>query len=143
LFHQRLAIPKNAEGRYLTINVGGGDDLALLERRMMPGRFVAHNFQQLLSLLQERRRNDFIYYQLRQPDQGLIIEGEQLSSLPPSVYSIMQSQNLKGNASFIREQILAETRQQISLAAATPKNEKDAPYAVTGLKTLRLKLRSN
>lgn len=143
LFQQRLAIPKNAEGRYLTINVGGGDDLALLERRMMPGRFVAHNFQQLLSLLQERRRNDFIYYQVRQPDQGLIIEGEQLSSLPPSVYSIMQSQNLKGNASFIREQILVETRQQVSLAAATPKNGKDAPYAVTGLKTLRLKLRSN
>ncbi|MCI0690473.1 hypothetical protein L0337_00535 [candidate division KSB1 bacterium] len=142
LFHQRLAIPKNAEGRYLTINVGGGDDLALLERRMMPGRFVAHNFQQLLSLLQERRRNDFIYYQLRQPDQGLIIEGEQLSSLPPSVYSVMQSQNLKGNASFIREQILAETRQQISMAAAAPKNENDAPYAVTGLKTLRLKLRT-
>ncbi len=141
LFHQRLAIPKNAEGRYLTINVGGGDDLAQLERRMMPGRFVVHNFQQLLSLLQERRRNDFIYCQLRQPDQGLIIEGEQLSSLPPSVYSIMQSQNLKGNASYIREQILAETRQQISMAA--PKNEKDAPYAVTGLKTLRLKLRSN
>jgi hypothetical protein len=141
LFHQRLVIPKNAEGRYLTINVGGGDDLAQLERRTMPGRYVAHNFQQLLSLLQERRRNDFIYCQLRQPDQGLIIEGEQLSSLPPSVYSVLQSQNLKGNASFIREQILLETRQQILMAAAAPKNEKDAPYAVTGLKTLRLKLR--
>jgi hypothetical protein len=141
LFHQRLVIPKNAEGRYLTINVGGGDDLAQLERRTMPGRYVAHNFQQLLSQLQERRRNDFIYCQLRQPDQGLIIEGEQLSSLPPSVYSVLQSQNLKGNASFIREQILLETRQQIVMAAAAPKNEKDAPYAVTGLKTLRLKLR--
>jgi hypothetical protein len=37
---------------------------------------------------------------------------------------------------------LAETRQQISMAA-TARYEKDAPHAVTGLKTLRLKLRSN
>ena len=137
LLHQKLAIPKNAEARFLTINVGGGDEMTQFELRSAPGRFVARNFAQLLSLLQERRRNDFLYCQLRQPDQGLIIDGEQLSSLPPSIYSILQSQNLKGNSSFAREQILVETRQALSFAHA----KDDKPFSVSGLKTLRLKLR--
>jgi hypothetical protein len=92
--------------------------------------------------LQKRRRNDFIYYQLRQPDQGLIIEGEQLSSLPPSVYAILQSQNLKGNASSAREQVLFETRQPMVMTAASSKGGKEQqPLAVSGMKTLRLRLR--
>jgi hypothetical protein len=137
LYQQRLAIPKNAEDKFLTINVGGGDEMTQLELRTAPGRFVARNFQQLLALLQDRRRNDFLYFQLRQPDQGLIIDGEQLSSLPPSVYSILQSQNLKGNSSFAREQVLSETRQPI----AFENTKANKPFAVSGLKTLRLKLR--
>jgi hypothetical protein len=138
LLRQKLAIPKNAEGRFLTINVGGGNEMTQLEARSAPGRFVARSFPQLLSILQERRRNDFLYYQLRQPDQGLIIEGEQLSSLPPSIYSILQSQNLKGNSSFARDQVLAETRQLLSFEAAAKDSK---PFAVSGLKTLRVKLR--
>jgi len=142
LLHQKLVIPKNAESRYLTINVGSGDDMTQLELRSAPGRFVARNFQQLMSILQERRRNDFIYYQLRQPDQGLIIEGEQLSSLPPSIYSILQSQNLKGNSSFAREQVLSESSQKISIELAAAKTPDNNSFAVSGLKTLRIKLRS-
>ena len=142
LLHQKLVIPKNAEGRFLTINVGSGDDMVQLELRTAPGRLVARNFQQLLSILQERRRNDFIYYQLRQPDQGLIIEGEQLSSLPPSIYSILQSQNLKGNSSFAREQVLSEISQKISIETAAAKTPDNNSFAVSGLKTLRIKLRS-
>jgi hypothetical protein len=157
LFRHRLVIPRNAQGRFLTITVAGGDDLTQLERRTAPGRFAARSFQQLLSLLQERRRNDVLYCQLRQPDLGLVIEGEQLSSLPPSVYSVLHSQNLKGNASFVREQVLTETRQQISMSVSLPKDDKDkqprlslnklskedrgSPFAVSGLKMLRLRLR--
>jgi hypothetical protein len=137
LYQQRLAIPKNAEGKFLTINIGGGDEITQVELRTAPGRFVARNFQQLLALLQDRRRNDFLYVQLRQPDQGLIIEGEQLSSLPPSIYSVLQSQNLRGNSTLVREQVLSETRQSISFENA----QANKPFAVSGLKTLRLKLR--
>jgi hypothetical protein len=137
LYQQRLAVPKNAEGKFLTINIGGGDEITQVDLRTAPGRFVARNFQQLLALLQDRRRNDFLYVQLRQPDQGLIIEGEQLSSLPPSVYSILQSQNLRGNSTLVREQVLSETRQSISFENA----QANKPFAVSGLKMLRLKLR--
>ncbi|MCG3118989.1 MAG: hypothetical protein ALAOOOJD_01293 [bacterium] len=142
LLQQKLAIPRHADGRFLTINVGGGDDMTQLELRTAPGRFIVRNLQQLLTILQDRRRNDFLYYQLRQPDQGLIIDGEQLSSLPPSIYSILQSQNLKGNASFAREQILTEARQKITIATAKAATLPSAAFAVSGLKTLRIKLRS-
>ncbi|MDZ7292322.1 MAG: hypothetical protein ONB44_17300 [candidate division KSB1 bacterium] len=141
LFHQQLVIPNTAQGKFLTINVGGGDDLTQVEQRTMPGRFAAQNFRQLLALLQERRRNDFLYYQIRQPDQGLIIGGELLSSLPPSIYAVLQSQNLKGRSSFTREKVLSETRQQITMAMASAKDlESQKPFAVSGLKTLRIKL---
>jgi len=141
LLQQKLVIPKDAEGRFLTINVGSGDDLTTLELRTAPARFAARNFSQLLTILRERRRNDLLYFQLRQPDQGLIIEGEQLSALPPSIYSILQSQNLKGNSSFAREQLLVEAQQPIVMAAAKSATP-NAAFAVSGLKTLRIKLRS-
>ncbi len=141
LLRQKLVVPKDAEGRFLTINVGSGDDLTILELRTAPGRFVARNFAQLLAILRERRRNDALYFQLRQPDQGLIIEGEQLSALPPSIYSILQSQNLKGNSSFAREQLLVEAQQPIVMAVAQSAAT-NAAFAISGLKTLRIKLRS-
>ena len=140
LLHQKLVIPKDAEGRFLTVHVGSGDDLTMLELRTSPGRFMTRNFAQLLAILQERRRNDVLYYQLRQPDQGLIIEGEQLSALPPSIYSILQSQNLKGNSSFARELLLVEAQQPVALTAAQA-TAPNAAFAVSGLKTLRIKLR--
>jgi len=140
LLQQKLVIPKDAEGRFLTVHVGSGDDLTTLELRTAPGRFMTRNFAQLLAILQERRRNDVLYYQLRQPDQGLIIEGEQLSALPPSIYSILQSQNLKGNSSFAREQLLIEAQQPIAMITAKS-SAPNAAFAVSGLKTLRIKLR--
>jgi len=138
ILQKTLVIPKKAEGRFVTINIGGGDDMTQVDLRTAPGRFVARNFQHLVAILQERRRNDFVYYQVRQPDQGLIIEGEQLTSLPPSILAILQSQNLKGNASFARERLLLETRVPLSFEKSTTDNK---PFAVSGLKTLRVKLR--
>ncbi len=142
LLHQKLVVPPDAEGRFLTIHVGSGDDLTLLELRTAPARFAARNFAQLLTILQERRRNDVLYFQVRQPDQGLIIEGEQLSALPPSIYSILQSQNLKGNAAFAREQLLSAAQQQILIGGAQTGAPNNGAFAVSGLKTLRIKLRS-
>ncbi len=142
LVQQKLLIPRDAEGRFLTIHVGSGDDLTTLELRTAPGRFAVRSFPQLMAILRERRRNDALYYQLRQPDQGLIIDGEELSSLPPSVYSVLQSQNLKGNSSFAREQLLAETQQPIAIPATKSAAMNNQAFAVSGLKTLRIKLRS-
>ncbi|MEK7728976.1 MAG: SpoIVB peptidase S55 domain-containing protein [candidate division KSB1 bacterium] len=140
LVRKGLLIPKNASGPFLNVVVGSGREMTLLEQRTAPGRFSVQNFEQLLTLLNARRRNDQLYYQIRVPDRGLVVEGEQLSSLPPTAFAVLQAQSLKGNASFARERMLLETRHEIVFASPQNKTER-MPYALSGSKTIRLRLR--
>ncbi|NUO80429.1 hypothetical protein HUU05_10165 [candidate division KSB1 bacterium] len=145
LVRKTLVIPKTASGAFLNVVVGSGRDMTLLEQRSAPGRFAVQNFEQLTTLLNARRRNDFLYYQLRVPDRGLVIEGEELSSLPPTAFAVLQTQNLKGNATFARERTLLELQHKIMLPSAphssAERGQEHLPYALTGSKTIRLRLR--
>ncbi len=145
LVRKTLVIPKTASGAFLNVVVGSGRDMTLLEQRTAPGRFAVQNFEQLTTLLNARRRNDFLYYQLRAPDRGLVIEGEELSSLPPTAFAVLQAQNLKGNATFARERTLLELQHKIMLPSAplasAERGQEHLPYALTGSKTIRLRLR--
>ena len=140
LVRKSLVVPQNASGPFLNVVVGSGREMTLQEQRTAPGKFAVQNFEQLLSLLNARRRNDFLYYQIRVPDRGLVVEGEQLSSLPPTAFAVLQAQSLKGNASFARERMLLETRHEVGLAAASNQTER-MPYALSGSKTIRVRLR--
>jgi hypothetical protein len=140
LVRKSLVVPKNAAGPFLNVVVGSGRELTLLEQRTAPGKFAAQNFGQLLGLLNARRRNDLLYYQIRVPDRGLVLEGEQLSSLPPTVFAVLQAQSLKGNASFARERTLLEARHEVVVAPSQNKAER-TPYALSGSKTIRVRLR--
>lgn len=140
LVRKRLVVPQNASGPFLNIVVGSGREMTLIEQRTAPGRFAAQNFEQLVSLLNSRRRNDQLYYQVRVPDRGLVVEGEQLSSLPPTAFAVLQAQSLKGNASFARERMLLEAKHEV-VFAANERNAEARPYALAGSKTIRLRLR--
>jgi len=142
---QNLPIPANTSGSYLSVVVSGGPQLTMLEQRTQPGRFAVHSFNQLTKLLNARRPNDLLYFQLRAPDRGLIIDGEELTALPPTTYAIFQSQSLRGNASSARERTLFETHQEIAMPGKpnlSPVGGQDhLPHAVSGAKIIRLKLR--
>ncbi len=138
LVRKSLVIPKTASGTFLNLVVGSGREMTLLEQRTAPGRFAVQNFEQLADLLNARRRNDLLYYQLRVPDRGLIVDGEELSSLPPTAFAVLQAQNLKGNATFARERMLLEQRHKVALGQ---RDHEQLPYALSGVKTIRLRLR--
>ncbi len=140
LVRKSLVIPKNTSGPFLNVVVGSGREMTMLEQRNAPGRFAVQNFEQLLALLNARRRNDLLYYQIRVPDRGLVVEGEQLSSLPPTAFAVLQAQSLKGNASFARERMLLETQHEVAFANGQRSSE-HLPYALSGSKTIRLRLR--
>ncbi|MDZ7269779.1 MAG: hypothetical protein ONB48_21285 [candidate division KSB1 bacterium] len=139
---QRLVIPAALEGNMLTVTVGGSRELTRQEQQFFPGRFSPRSFAQLAALLNERRRNDAIYFQLSTPDRGLIVEGDELSSLPPTAFAILQAQNLKGNTSFARQRVLAEVAQPVAFPEASTRQKTGArPYAISGMKTIRVRVK--
>lgn len=139
---QRLTLPKVLEGNLLTVTVGGSRELTRQEQQFFPGRFSPRSFAQLAALLNERRRNDALYVQLSTPDRGLIVEGDELSSLPPTAFAILQAQNLKGNTSFARQRVLAEAVQQVVFPEAPARKKTEArPYAVSGMKMIRVRVK--
>ncbi len=140
LVRQSLVVPKTAAGQFLSVAVGGSRELAQLDQRTSPGRFAANNFTQLAGLLNEKRRGDHLYFQLRAPDRGLVVEGEELASLPPTAYAIIQSQNAKGSVFPARERVLAEVNQKVNIPEASAKNRPALPYAVSGTQMIRLRL---
>ncbi len=142
LVRQNLVVPKTTTGQALAVVVGGSRELTQLDQRTLPGRFAANSFTQLASLLNEKRRNDMLYFQLRAPDRGVVIEGQELASLPPTAYAILQSQSAKGHAFPAREQVLVEASHKIDIPESSiKKSNSSLPYAVSGTQTIRIRLR--
>jgi len=120
-----LKVPEGIEARRIGIFAGSGSLLTQLERRIHPKKFDPNSFHHLLEILNSRRRNNFVFFQMRLRDQGLLVDGKELPSLPPSVYSVMDSQRFTGSASRLRDRVLVEDKVEVE-------------YSVTGGKTLWL-----
>jgi hypothetical protein len=139
---KELAIPKTVSGYLLSIVVGGSREMTSLDQRTQPGRFAVQSLRQLTELLNSRRRSDMLYFQVRVPDRGVVVDGKELSSLPPTAYAVMQSLNLKGNASLSRERMVLEAQQTVLMPEASSRSGPDLlPFAVSGVKTIRLRVR--
>jgi hypothetical protein len=122
-----LEIPKDITSRRISIFAGSGSSLTQVEYRTSPQRFKPTNFDQLLTLLETRRRNNFLFFQVRLLDKGLLVEGEELPGLPPSIRNVMNSQKTSGNVISLRDRILIED--------SVPVN-----YSVSGGRTVWLKV---
>lgn len=137
-----IRIPATAEGRYLNLTVGGGGDIAKFERRLFPGKYSISRFEQLTALLNERRRNDELHFQLLAFDRGLFVDGEALAALPPTALDVLQARNATGNARRANQRVLWEASQRLAVADQTsPRSQESLPVAITGKKTIRLTLR--
>jgi hypothetical protein len=51
--------------------------------------FVPKDLDQLIRAINGLRRNNHLYFRLLQPEEGAIVAGEFLQSLPPSILSVM------------------------------------------------------
>jgi hypothetical protein len=126
IFH-KVKVPEKIASTQLTILVGSGKTITQLEQRICPRKFQPENFQQLVKLLNQRRRNDLLFIQVRVREEGALVKGEELPSLPPSILAVMDSKKTSGSYSSLKEKLLEE--QQIPLE-----------YALSGGKTIRLKI---
>jgi hypothetical protein len=122
-----LEIPSNAQGT-LQIMVADGARLSQWESRelqMQP--MQTRNLPQMISMLNKARKNNRLYVRLIGQDGGAVVKGESLSSLPPSVIAVMESDRNGGSFSPLRSALLGEW-------------ELTTDNAVSGSRTLRLEI---
>jgi hypothetical protein len=122
-----IEIPANARGS-VQIMVADGNRLSQWESRelqMQP--LQSRGLPQMINVLNKARKNNRLYVRLISQDGGAIVKGESLSSLPPSVMAVMESDRNGGSFSPLRSALLGEW-------------ELSTGHAVTGSRTLTLNI---
>jgi SpoIVB peptidase S55 len=124
-----IEIPANASGN-LSIMVADGARLAQVEQR--EARTVQpRSVPQLVRLLNKARRNNTLYVKLLGSDAGAVVNGELLSSLPPSVLAVVEGDRSgSGNMNPLTSATLDEW-------------ELPTDFSVSGLRTLTVSVSRN
>lgn len=106
--HRTLTLPKSLGSSRLALIVSNGSSLTQYEMQANRSKFVPKEFDDIVRLLNERRNSKHVYIQLRAYDAGLVVEGEELPDLPPSVLSAMNTRSSKGESRTVRDRVLEE-----------------------------------
>ncbi len=85
-----IEIPSNASGS-LSVLVTDGARLSQAEQRETRTPNQQRSVDQMIRLLNKGRRNNTLYVKLLGSDAGAVVNGELLSSLPPSVLGVLES----------------------------------------------------
>ena len=118
-----IEIPANAGGT-LSLLVSDGARLAQAEQREARPQ-QPRSVPQMIRALNRARRNDTLYVKLLGSDPGAVVNGELLSSLPPSVLGVLEADRNGGSFSPLRSATLAEW-------------ELPTEHAVSGSRTLTI-----
>jgi len=123
-----IEIPANARGS-LSIVVSDGQRLGQAEQR--EARVTQpRTIEQLVRTLNKGRRNNTLYVKLMSGDAGAVVNGELLSSLPPSVLAVMEADRSGGNFNPLYSATLGEW-------------EIPTAHAVSGVRTLTIAVSPN
>jgi hypothetical protein len=123
-----IDIPANAHGT-LALMVTDGVRLNQTEQReaRLP---QPRSVPQLVRALNRARRNNTLYVKLLASDAGAVVKGEVLSSLPPSVLAVLESDRSSGNVNALQTATLGEWQIKTD-------------QAVSGVRTLTLQISAN
>ena len=125
-----VEIPANARGS-VSIMVADGSRLSQMEARELQLQpLQTRDLPQMIRVLNQARKNNRLYVRLVTPDAGAVVRGESLSSLPPSVLSVMESDRNGGSFRPIGAALLGQW-------------EITTDHAVSGSRTLTLSLDNN
>jgi hypothetical protein len=92
-----IQIPANASGS-LQLLVADASRLSTEDRRGSRGA-EAQRVSQLIRTFNKARRGNRLYVRLSAPDQGAVVNGEALTSLPPSVLAVLEADRNSGTYS--------------------------------------------
>ena len=101
-----IEIPANASGT-LSLLVSDGSRLAQVEQREARPQ-QPRSVPQMIRALNRARRNDRLYVKLLGSEPGAVVNGELLSSLPPSVLGVLEADRNGGSFNPLRSATLGE-----------------------------------
>ena len=102
-----IEIPANAAGQ-LTVMVTDGRQLNQIEQRELRRSVQPQSVEQMLKVLNQTHRNNRVYVRLLAGTPGAVVNGEAMTSLPPSVLSVLEGDRSGGNFAPIRSAALGE-----------------------------------
>jgi hypothetical protein len=123
-----IEIPANVSGT-VSLVVTDGRQLNAMEQRDLRRSLQPQSVAQMIRVLNETRRNNRIYIRLLNGTPGAVVKGEALTSLPPSVLSVLEGDSNGGSYTPIR-------------SAAVGEWELTMDSAVSGSRTLTLDVES-
>jgi SpoIVB peptidase S55 len=88
-----VEIPADAPAGQLVITVGDG---AAMQESSAAKSFVPHDLGQLVSALNQVKKNDRLYVRLSRPAAGVVIGTSELPNLPPSVVATLSNDRNSG-----------------------------------------------
>jgi hypothetical protein len=124
-----INIPANASGP-LSILVTDGTRLGQAEQRESRLPQQLRSVSQMVRTLNKGRRNNTLYVKLLGSDAGAVINGESLSSLPPSVLAVLEADRNGGSFNALSTATLGEW-------------ELPTEHAVSGTRTLSVTVSAN
>ncbi len=92
-----VSIPSSAPSGTYTVMVADGSTITAMEQREMRQPFVPKDLDQLIRAINGLRRNNHVYARLLRSEDGAIVGGEYLQSLPPSVLAVLGGSAENGN----------------------------------------------
>jgi hypothetical protein len=123
-----IDIPANASG---TLSVQVSDGLRLTQAEMREARpSQPRSVPQLIRTLNKTRRNNAVYVKLVSSEAGAVVNGELLSSLPPSVLAVLEADRSGGSFNPLSSATLGEWQMTTE-------------HAVTGVRTLNISVSPN
>ena len=102
-----IDIPANASGQ-LTVLVTDGKQLNQLEAHELRRELEPQSVAQMIRVLNETHRNNRIYVRLLAGSPGAVVNGEAMTSLPPSVLAVLDGDRSSGDFTPIRSAAIGE-----------------------------------
>jgi hypothetical protein len=124
-----VEIPASVSDKSLSLVVGSGSTLNLLQQRFSPLTSTPRDVRQLVRALNRLRRNNRLYALLLAPQRSFVLQGDEYPSPPPSlVQTLLADPAVSSNVTLSGTSVVGDFE-------AGP-----SPYIIRGQKTMILKV---
>jgi hypothetical protein len=103
-----VKIPENASPGLLNLLVADGSAIMSLDEQDEGESLIPRDLSQLIKFVNNMRKNDHLYLRFFRREPGVVVNGEGMPGLPPSILSIVKSERKVGAVSMVHTSSLME-----------------------------------